>query len=153
MSETALSCLYRGSVKSALALYWQRWCRLYRGSLKAALTLSRQRWCRLSTVSGNAGAMLGASVFHFRWKRHHTVHTNKRKKELTENRNLHFLQQIKNRNDKLPFFAAKWKRKYVFLGQQTINGNQQLLFKQTCPSMDLDSIYYWQHINSRVTII
>jgi hypothetical protein len=62
------------------------------------------------------------------------------------------LQQTKNRNDKLPFFAAKWKWKYVFLGQQTINGNQQLLFKQTCPSMDLDSIYHWQHINSHVTI-
>ncbi len=28
---------------------------------------------------------------------------------------------------------GKWK--FVFLGQQTINNNQRLLLKQTCPSM------------------
>jgi hypothetical protein len=35
------------------------------------------------------------------------------------------------------FFAANGngKRKFVFLGQKMINGNQQLLFLQTCPSM------------------
>jgi hypothetical protein len=34
-------------------------------------------------------------------------------------------------------FAANGngKRKFVTLGQHTINGNQRLLFKQTCPSM------------------
>ncbi len=41
-------------------------------------------------------------------------------------------------------FAAnrKRKRKFVFLGRQTINSNQQLLFQQTCPSMNiLKSVY------------
>jgi hypothetical protein len=28
----------------------------------------------------------------------------------------------------------KGKRKFVFLGRQTMNGNQRLLFQQTCPS-------------------
>jgi hypothetical protein len=34
-------------------------------------------------------------------------------------------------------FAANGngKRKFVFLGRQTINGNRRLLFQQTCPSM------------------
>jgi hypothetical protein len=34
-------------------------------------------------------------------------------------------------------FAANGngKLKFVFLGQQTITGNQRLLFQQTCPSM------------------
>jgi hypothetical protein len=27
------------------------------------------------------------------------------------------------------------KRKFVFLGQQTMNGNRRLLFQQTCSSM------------------
>ncbi len=29
----------------------------------------------------------------------------------------------------------KGKQKFVFLGQQTINGNQRLLFQKMCPSM------------------
>jgi hypothetical protein len=38
-------------------------------------------------------------------------------------------------NGSFRLFAADGKRKFVFLGQQTINGNQRLLFQQTCPSM------------------
>ncbi len=38
-------------------------------------------------------------------------------------------------NGKLPLFSANRKWKLVFLGRQTINGNQHLLFQQTCPSM------------------
>ncbi len=52
------------------------------------------------------------------------THTHTRKKELTENGNFHLFAANRNGNDKLPFFPAKLKRKYVFLGQQMINGNQ-----------------------------
>jgi hypothetical protein len=41
-------------------------------------------------------------------------------KELTENENFHL-------------FAANRKKKFVFLGRQTINGNRRLLFQQTRP--------------------
>ncbi len=43
--------------------------------------------------------------------------------ELIENCNFRFFPANGNR-----------KRKVVFLGWQTINGNPQLLFQQTCPS-------------------
>jgi hypothetical protein len=42
--------------------------------------------------------------------------------ELKENRNFYL-------------FAANRKRKFVFLGRQSKNSNQRLLFQQTCPSM------------------
>jgi hypothetical protein len=37
------------------------------------------------------------------------------------------------------FFTANGKSKwnFVFLGRQTRNGNQRLLFRQTCPSMQM----------------
>jgi hypothetical protein len=31
------------------------------------------------------------------------------------------------------------KRKFVYLGRQTINGNRHLMFQQTCPSMRIIS--------------
>ncbi len=33
------------------------------------------------------------------------------------------------------------KQNFVFLGQQTINGNRRLLFQQTCPSMYTSHMY------------
>jgi hypothetical protein len=46
-----------------------------------------------------------------------------------------FLQPEKGKG-KLRLFSSngngKWK--FVFLGQQTINGNRRLLFQQMCPS-------------------
>jgi hypothetical protein len=40
-------------------------------------------------------------------------------------------------------FAANRKGKFVFLGQQMIKGNQQLLFQEMYPSKDLDSIHMY----------
>ncbi len=56
-----------------------------------------------------------------------------------------------NGKQQLPFVCCKWqtemanlglfpadgkrKRKFVFLGWKTINGNRHLLFQRTCPSM------------------
>jgi hypothetical protein len=45
-----------------------------------------------------------------------------RKTELTENGNFRL-------------FAENKKRKFVFLGRQTIHGKQRVLCQQTCPSM------------------
>jgi hypothetical protein len=54
-------------------------------------------------------------------------------------RNGNYRLFVANENKKanFRFFAANGngKRKFVFLGQKMINGNQQLLFLQTCPSM------------------
>ncbi len=44
-----------------------------------------------------------------------------------------YIRKTKTANFRL-FFANR-KRKFVFLGRQTINGNRRLLFQQTCPSM------------------
>ncbi len=51
--------------------------------------------------------------------------------------------QTENGNGKLLLFVC-WKRKrsFVFLGRQTINDNQRLLFQQMCPSM----IYTHAHL-------
>jgi predicted acyl esterase len=39
------------------------------------------------------------------------------------------------------FVFCKWKWKTeVLLGQQRINGDQQLLFQQACPSMHISSV-------------
>ncbi len=45
------------------------------------------------------------------------------------------MELTENRNGKLPLLSANGKRKFVFLGRQTINGNQRLLCQQTCPSV------------------
>jgi hypothetical protein len=47
--------------------------------------------------------------------------------------------QMENGNSQLSFFDENrnGKRKFVFLGRQTINGNQYLLFQQMCPSMGI----------------
>ncbi len=49
--------------------------------------------------------------------------------------------QTENWNRKLSFICCKWKRMFVFLGRQTINGNRQLLFQQTCPSLEVRNAY------------
>jgi hypothetical protein len=75
----------------------------------------------------------------------------KRKTELTEIGNFRLFyangkrkQQTKNK------FAANGngKRTFVFLGRQTINGKQHLLFQQKCPSMHMVNVYntYWHLI-------
>ncbi len=56
----------------------------------------------------------------------------KRRTELTENTTSVCLLQG---NGKLPFVSCTRKRKFSFLGRQTVNGNLRLLFQQTCPSM------------------
>jgi hypothetical protein len=43
--------------------------------------------------------------------------------------------QRENENGKLSFVCCKRKLKFVFLGRQTINGYQGLLFQQTWPVM------------------
>ncbi len=56
---------------------------------------------------------------------HYTVYTvHKGKRLLKENGNYRLFAANINGN-----------RKFIFLGQQTINGNVRLLFQQTCPSM------------------
>ncbi len=47
-----------------------------------------------------------------------------------------------NRNGKLPYVCCKWKWKIevCFLWSATTNGNQRLLFQQTCPSMPNSNI-------------
>ncbi len=54
-----------------------------------------------------------------------------------ENGNFRFFAANKNWNGKLPFvsFKRNGKRKFVFLGQQSINGNQWLLYMPMCPFM------------------
>jgi hypothetical protein len=37
--------------------------------------------------------------------------------------------------------SAQWKRMFVLLGRQTINGNRQVLFQQTCPSLEVRNAY------------
>jgi hypothetical protein len=39
----------------------------------------------------------------------------------------------KTENGNFRLFSANGKWKFVFLGQQTMNGNRCLLFQQTCP--------------------
>jgi hypothetical protein len=39
------------------------------------------------------------------------------------------------KNENFLLFPTNGKRKFVFLGQQTLNGNWQLLFQQTCPTI------------------
>jgi hypothetical protein len=61
-----------------------------------------------------------------------------RKIELSENRSFRlFAANRKRKWQTTRLLAAnrnrKWK--FVFLGQKTINGNRQLLFQETCPSM------------------
>jgi hypothetical protein len=41
---------------------------------------------------------------------------------------------------KLCLFSANGKRNLVFLGRQTINSNQHLLFQQTCPPLVLTEV-------------
>ncbi len=52
-------------------------------------------------------------------------------------RKMELMENGSNLKRQLPLFAANrnGKRKFVSRGWQTINGNQQLLFQQTCPSM------------------
>jgi hypothetical protein len=59
------------------------------------------------------------------------------KTELTEMETCICLLQMENGNGKLSFVCCKQKRKFDFLGRQTINSDQCLLFPQTCPSMPL----------------
>ncbi len=42
---------------------------------------------------------------------------------------------IYTENGNLRLFAPNGRRKFIFLGRQTINGNRHLLFQQTYPSM------------------
>jgi hypothetical protein len=50
------------------------------------------------------------------------------------------------------FSAASGKRKFVFFGQQTINGKRRSLFQQTCPSMEICPLFiiiqYYRWFNS-----
>ncbi len=50
---------------------------------------------------------------------------------------LPFFRKQKKETANFRLFAAKGngKRTFIFLGQQTINGNRRLLLQQTCPSM------------------
>ncbi len=38
------------------------------------------------------------------------------------------------------YMHGNGKRKFVFLGRQTINGNRPLLFQQLCPSMPASTV-------------
>jgi hypothetical protein len=42
---------------------------------------------------------------------------------------------------------GKGKQKFVFIGRQTINSNEQLLFQQTCPSMPMCICIYIVHVS------
>jgi hypothetical protein len=53
--------------------------------------------------------------------------------ELTENDNFCLFSADGKQNGKLPFVCCERKRekwKFVFLGQQTMNGSRRLLFQQ-----------------------
>ncbi len=66
----------------------------------------------------------------------------KRKAELTGNGNLCLCAA--NGNDILPFVVENGKRKFVFLGRQTINGNRRSLFQKRahlCSSMTVVILY------------
>ncbi len=46
------------------------------------------------------------------------------------------------------------KRKFVFLGRQTINGNRRLLFQKTCPSITLNNpLFFCNSVISRVFLL
>jgi hypothetical protein len=56
------------------------------------------------------------------------------------------LPQTQSGTANLRLFTANGNgiQKFVFLGQQTINGNRQLLFQQTCQSMAILMDTDWQ---------
>ncbi len=76
-----------------------------------------------------------------------------------------YMENRTNRKRNFPFVCCKWKtetanfclfaaygrRKFVFLGQQTINSNRRLLFQQTCPSMPLGSMVIWDQLEPTST--
>jgi hypothetical protein len=68
---------------------------------------------------------------------HTHTHTHMQKMELTENSNFRLFAANGKRKHQTSVFApnGNGKRKFVFLSQQRINGNQQLLLERTCPSM------------------
>jgi hypothetical protein len=49
--------------------------------------------------------------------------------------NIRGMELMENGNFRLLAANGNGKRKFVFLGRQTINGNRRLLFQQTCLSM------------------
>ncbi len=59
------------------------------------------------------------------------------KADLTENGNIHLFAEMENGNGKFHLGAANrnGQQKMVHLGRQMRNGNRQLLFHQTVPSM------------------
>ncbi len=69
-----------------------------------------------------------------------------RYRELTGKGNFHlFAPNRKQKQQTSVCWKWKMKMEFVFLGRQTKNGNQRLLFQQTCPSMRIsrriDSVY------------
>jgi hypothetical protein len=60
-----------------------------------------------------------------------------RETELKEKQQLLFVSVNRNGNSKLQFVCCKrkWKTDVCFLGRQIINGSQQSLIQQKCPSM------------------
>ncbi len=54
-----------------------------------------------------------------------------------------YIENGTKRKRQLPcVFCKQKKRKFVFLGGQTINSNRRLLFQQMCPSMAMCNTYH-----------
>ncbi len=80
----------------------------------------------------NVNIKMNININNFIYTCTHTSLPNTRKKKLTENGNFRLFAV--NRNG---------KRKFVFLGRQTINANRRLLFQQMYPSWAF-SIFIYQ---------
>ncbi len=52
----------------------------------------------------------------------------------------------------IPVYAENGKLKFVFLGRQTKNGNQRLLFQQKCPSMCIRYMYIYVYVYLNVHV-
>jgi hypothetical protein len=76
-----------------------------------------------------------ASVFRLK-RQHIYININIWKTELTENSNFRLFaaNRRRKRQTSVCFLQTKRKTEVWFLGRQTINSNQHLLFQQTCPS-------------------
>jgi hypothetical protein len=73
------------------------------------------------------------SLYRYIYIRHLYIY---RKMELTENGNFSlFAAKQETETANFHLSSENGKRKFVFLGRQTINGNRSLLFQPTCSSM------------------
>ncbi len=78
-----------------------------------------------------------------------------KKMELTENRTSIVGKKRNTETSNFHWFAANGKRKFVFLGRQTINSNRPLLLQQTCPSMGINNRYCprWLYLLSFLSVM